>query len=93
LGDDHRSASAVGRRILVISNETVEGTVLHETIRFRAQDVEGEALLVAPALNSHLRHRLTDAEGARAAARRRLDFCIEPLAAAVRFGFPNLSAS
>jgi hypothetical protein len=93
LGDDHRSASAVGRRILVISNETVEGAALHETIRFRAHDVEGEAPVVAPALNSHLRHGLSDTEGPRAAARRRLDFCIERLAAAVRFGFPNLSAS
>jgi hypothetical protein len=93
LGDDHRSASAVGRRILGISNETVEGAVLHGTSRFRAHDVEGEVPVVAPALNSHLRHRLSDAEGARAGARRRLDFCIERLAAAMRSGFPTLSAS
>jgi hypothetical protein len=82
MGDDRRSASAAGRRILVISNETVEGTVLHETIRFRAHNVEGEVLVVAPALNSRLRHWMSDTDGARAAARRRVDRCVERLAAA-----------
>ena len=82
MGDDRRSASAAGRRILVISNETVEGTVLHETIRFRAHNVEGEVLVVAPALNSRLRHWMSDTDGARAAARRRVDRCVERLAVA-----------
>ena len=82
MGDDHGSASAAGRRILVISNETVEGAVLHEAIRFRAHNVEGEVLVVAPALNSRVRHWMSDTDGARAAARRRLDRCLERLAAA-----------
>jgi hypothetical protein len=82
MGDDRRSASAAGRRILVISNETVEGTVLHEAIRFRARSVEGEVLVVAPALNSRLRHWMSDTDEARAAARTRVDRCVERLAAA-----------
>jgi len=82
MGDDRRSVSAAGRRILVISNETVEGTVLHEAIRFRAHNVEGEVLVVAPALNSRLRHWMSDTDGARAAARRRVDRCLERLSAA-----------
>jgi hypothetical protein len=53
MGDDHRSVSAAGRRILVISNETVEGTALHDTLRFRAHPPEGDAPVVARALNSH----------------------------------------
>jgi hypothetical protein len=82
MGDDHRSARAAGRRILVISNETVEGTVLHETIRFRAHNVEGEVLVVAPVLNARLRHWMSDTDGARAAVGRRLDRCLGRLAAA-----------
>jgi hypothetical protein len=82
MGDDHRSASAAGRRTLVISNETVEGTALHEAIRFRARNVEGEVLVVAPALNSRLRHWMSDTDEARAAARTRVDRCVERLAAA-----------
>src|SRR3954469_9527068 len=82
MGDDRRDVSAAGRRILVISNETVEGTVLHEAIRFRARNVEGEVLVVAPALNSRLRHWMSDVDGARAAPRRGLGRCLERLAAA-----------
>jgi hypothetical protein len=82
MGDDHGSASAAGRRILVISNETVEGAVLHEAIRFRAHNVEGEVLVVAPALNSRARHWMSETDDTRAAARRRLDRSVERLAAA-----------
>jgi hypothetical protein len=82
MGDDRRDVSAAGRRILVVSNETVEGTVLHEAIRFRAHNVEGEVLVVAPALNSRLRHWMSDLDAARAAARARLDRCLARLARA-----------
>jgi GNAT superfamily N-acetyltransferase len=82
MGDDRRDVSAAGRRILVISNETAEGTVLHEAIRFRARNVEGEVLVVAPALNSRLRHWMSDTDSARADARRRLDRCLGRLGAA-----------
>jgi hypothetical protein len=71
-----------GRRILVISNETVIGTVLHQAIRFRAHNVSGEVLVVAPALNSRLRHWMSDVDAARSAAEERLQRCLERLAAA-----------
>jgi len=82
MGDDHRDVSAAGRRILVISNETVEGTVLHEAIRFRAHNVEGEVLVVAPALESRVRHRSSGADPTPDAAGGRLDRSLERLAGA-----------
>ena len=82
MGDDHRDVSAAGRRILVISNETVEGTVLHEAIRFRARNVEGEVLVVAPALEASVRPRSSGADPARDAAGRRLDRSLERLVSA-----------
>ena len=80
--DERRTATPLGRRILVISNETVTGTVLHQAIRFRAQNVGGEVLVVAPALNSRLRHWMSDVDAARGAARERLDACLKRLTAA-----------
>jgi hypothetical protein len=71
-----------GRRILVISNETVTGTVLHQAIRFRARNVGGEVLVVAPALNSRLRHWMSDVDGARRGAEERLARSLDRLAAA-----------
>jgi hypothetical protein len=47
------------RQILVIANETVESDVLPRTTR---------VLIVAPALNSRLRHWVSDEDEARAAA-------------------------
>jgi hypothetical protein len=82
MGDDRRDVSAAARRILVISNETAEGSVLHEAIRFRARNVEGEVLVVAPALNSRLRHWTSDTDDARGTALRRLERCLTRLAAA-----------
>ena len=80
---DERSAGTLsGRRILVISNETVTGTVLHQAIRFRAHNVSGEVLVVAPALNSRLRHWVSDVDGARRAAEERLRTCLRRLAGA-----------
>jgi Universal stress protein family len=71
-----------GRRILVISNETVSGTVLHEAIRFRARNVGGEVLVVVPALRSRMRNWMSDADGARHAAEERLARSLERLTAA-----------
>src|SRR3954447_10483205 len=79
---EQRSRSAQGRRILVISNETVMGTVLHQAIRFRARNVAGEVLVVAPALNSRFRHWMSDLDGARAAAEERLRCSLRRLTAA-----------
>jgi hypothetical protein len=82
MGDDHRDVSAAGRRILVISNETVEGTVLHEAIRFRARNVEGEVLVVAPALEASVGGRPSGPGRAPDAAGRRLDRSVQRLASA-----------
>jgi hypothetical protein len=82
MSDERRAAGAPGRRILVISNETITGTVLHEAIRFRAKNVGGEVLVVAPALNSRLRHWMSDVDAARRTAEERLEASLKRLAAA-----------
>jgi nucleotide-binding universal stress UspA family protein len=82
MGDERRAGPPTGRRILVISNETVTGTVLHQAIRFRAKNVGGEVLVVAPALNSRLRHWMSDVDDARRAAEERLEASLKRLNAA-----------
>jgi hypothetical protein len=60
------------RRILVIANETVGGEALLEVLRRKAEGVREEILVVVPALNTPLRHWVSDDDGARAAAQQRL---------------------
>jgi hypothetical protein len=59
-------------RILVIANETVGGGPLRETLVRHASGRPTEILVVAPALNSRLRHWVSDEDGARAAAHERV---------------------
>jgi hypothetical protein len=61
------------RRILVIANETVGGETLRETIRRRSEGSQAEVLVVTPALNTPLKHWVSDDDQARDAARGRLD--------------------
>jgi hypothetical protein len=61
------------RRILVVANETVGGGTLRDMIREKTYGYREEVLVVTPALNSPLRHWVSDEDGARAAARERLD--------------------
>ncbi|MFL6029240.1 MAG: hypothetical protein ACJ74D_04320 [Gaiellaceae bacterium] len=68
------------RRILVVANETVGGHVLRSTILEKSLDVREEVLVVTPALNSPLRHWVSDEDGARAAAQQRLDESLAKLA-------------
>lgn len=75
----HRGADDE-RRILVIANETVGGDALHRLLRERAEAYREEVLLVAPALNSPLRHWASDDDGARRAAQERVDRSIARLA-------------
>ena len=71
------------RRILVIANETVEGDNLHELIRSSTADTRTvEVLVVAPALNSRVRHWISDEDEARRRAELRLATCVERLAGA-----------
>ena len=60
------------RRILVIANETVGGATLRDRIRERSEGVRAEVLVVAPALNTPIRHWASDEDGARAVAESRL---------------------
>jgi hypothetical protein len=68
------------RRVLVISNETVEADVLHDTIAAHADTTK--VLVVAPALNTRLRHWFSDEHDARHAAHARLSGCLAALATA-----------
>jgi hypothetical protein len=61
------------RRILVVANETVGGERLLECVRSRAEGVREEVLVVCPALNTPLRHWVSDEGPARAAAGERLE--------------------
>jgi nucleotide-binding universal stress UspA family protein len=69
----------VSRLILVVANETVESDVLHETVYFLARNPPGEVIVVAPALNSRLRHWLSDEDRAREGAEARLRRCLDRL--------------
>ena len=68
-------------RILVVANETCAGRALLEELRGRVRP-GSEVLVVAPALNSRLRHILADTDAAYAAAEERLAESIEALRAA-----------
>jgi hypothetical protein len=68
-----RSRSAPDeRRILVIANETVGGETLRDCIRARSEGYRASVLVVTPALNSPLKHWVSDEDGARNAAQERL---------------------
>src|SRR5213080_5342334 len=77
-----RPHAAGERRILVIANETVGGHTLRSMILERSLDVREEVLVVTPALNSPLKHWVSDEDDARAAAQQRLDTSLAQLAEA-----------
>jgi hypothetical protein len=61
------------RRILVVANETVGGETLRNRIRERSAGFRAQVLVVSPALNSPLKHWVSDEDEAREAAQERLD--------------------
>lgn len=67
-------------RILVIAAETADGRALTESI-LRSADRHSrvEVLVVAPALNSRLRHWTSDSDKARSSAESRLERCLRRL--------------
>src|SRR5215211_7857362 len=72
--------SADERRILVLANETVGGEALLEVIRDRASGYPSARVhVVAPALNSPVRHWVSDEDPARRAAQDRLQTSLERL--------------
>jgi len=70
------------RRILVVANETVGGRELLDTVTRKSADIDERVLVVCPALNSPIRHWVSDEDEARAAAQERLDRSLETLRAA-----------
>jgi hypothetical protein len=66
--------------VLVVANETVAGRPLREEIRRRAEGQASRVLVVCPALNSKVRHWVSDEDGARANAQERLDISLARLA-------------
>ena len=60
------------RRILVVANETVESEELLDAVRERCSGVKADVLVVAPALNSRLKHWTSDEDAARHDAEQRL---------------------
>jgi hypothetical protein len=70
------------RRILVIANETVAGGALREEIKQRAEGYRERVLVVCPALNAPLRHWVSDEDGARADAQKRLETSLSRLSEA-----------
>jgi len=60
-------------RILVVANETVGGAELLDRIKQSASNRKSAVLVVAPALNTPLRHLASDEGPARAQAQDRLD--------------------
>ena len=74
---------AVGeRRLLVIANETVGGLELLLELRARSQGGRTQVLVVSPALNSPLKHWVSDEDSAREAASERLEASLAAMRAA-----------
>jgi len=57
----------------VVANETVGGETLRDTIRQRIEGSRAEVLVVSPALNTPLKHWVSDDDQARVAAQQRLE--------------------
>jgi hypothetical protein len=81
--DTTRSAKPGKRRILVVANETLGGAGLRDVARLRVDgEPPVEVRVIAPALNSRLRHWMSDEDEARRGAGLRLDASLEGLWAA-----------
>jgi GABA permease len=59
-------------QLLVITNESVEGTALVEIVREIVVSRAADVLVVAPALNTRLRHWMSDSDSAHRSAAARL---------------------
>ncbi len=67
------------RRILVVANETVAGRRLREEILAAAEGKSTRVRVVSPALNSPIKHWVSDDDEARADAQARLDLSLAEL--------------
>jgi hypothetical protein len=61
------------RRILVVANETLRGKALQAEIEHRTRGHEAEVRVICPALNTKIKHWVSDEDEARRHARERLD--------------------
>lgn len=73
------NAEQSGPRILVIANRTCPCDVLADEVAWRAHDASAEVLVVAPALNSLLRHLTSDVDAAVAQAQARVERAVAQL--------------
>ena len=69
---DSKETPSDEHRVLVVANETVAGKKLHEAVRRATANRPSRVLVVSPALNSPLRHFVSDEGPARKAAQERL---------------------
>jgi hypothetical protein len=74
-----RATPAHEHRVLVVANETVAGRRLHEAVRRATEGRPSRVLVISPALNSPIRHFVSDEDGARRAAQERLDRSLHAL--------------
>jgi nucleotide-binding universal stress UspA family protein len=70
------------KRVLVIANETVAGPELLAKLKQHARGRKTRVLVVTPALNTKLKHWVSDEDGARASAAERLQASLESMRAA-----------
>jgi hypothetical protein len=68
-----------GQAVLVIANRTCPCPILIDEVARRASNGPIDVLVVAPALNSRLRHWLSDVDDALARARERLELALAEL--------------
>jgi hypothetical protein len=67
-------------QILIVANETVQSDVLERAVRSSVHAADGaRVLVVAPALNSRIRHWTSDDDRAHELAEKRLVGCLERL--------------
>jgi hypothetical protein len=69
------------RRLLVVANETVAGSELLAELRRQTADRNTLVMIVCPALNSPLRHWVSDEDAARASAGERLTESLDTIRA------------
>lgn len=67
-------------RVLLVANETAASRTLCAAVGPELENETAQVLLLAPALNSRLRHWLSDDDEARTAARRRVQLSLRRLA-------------
>jgi hypothetical protein len=72
-------------RVLVVANETVAGAALRDAVRQAVSGGRANVLVVSPALNSKLKHWVSDEDQARTAAEERLG---RSIAALEQLGIP-----